>query len=504
MPYRELTPEESTKVYREISPDAKLDREEQITAKQSGVFRGAEVTASGANRGISGLVGLPADIMNKALSLAGLGTDQPVMGSQWIEQNIMPTRIEPKGLLENILSATGEQIPSLLPGVGMASKVSPFMNALGQAARVGIPAGVASGVTRTVTDNPYADMAAQLVGGMAGGMTIPRSKSVGQIEQQTNKIIDRGIEKGVRPSVVGKSTEPQLQAYMKRAEEGVKTIVDNKPNLKLVNENGEVVNKLPENLREFSQAIDQTKAKIFEEYDQMAKQASQTITGTAGGQNFGFKVWVDLKPISDELNIIAKNKVLKDLSPNVAEYAKAKADALRASKGYTAKEAQEAIAHLNEKLNAYYKNPTYQNASLAGIDAMIVNRIRRNLDDMIEFSVGEGYQGLKNKYGALKAIEKDTVHRAVVDARKNIKGFFDLTDVFSGEQVLRGVLTMNPVNIATGVGMRGIKSYIKWINEPNRIVKEMFSKASKSMAEKPTISNRGVMIGSEALKQLEE
>lgn len=298
---------------------------------------------------------------------------------------------------------------------------------------------------------------------------------VGKVVEETPVMMDRlsqvirkGIEKGIRPSVVGKRTYGQAEAYLNRAEKAVTEIIKTRGHLQLTDEFGEVARGLPKNLKQFSQAVDQTKRVVFNRYNQL-----QVEAGKAGAT-------VDFSKVIKELQTIARNKPTKDIVPNVIKYADDLAKRLATTKSYTTEEAQEAIAILNSKLEAFYKNPSYENASIAYIDSMVANNLRKSLDAVIEkASGGVGYQALKNVYGALKTIERDVNRRAIVDARKNLKGLIDFSDIFSGSEVVHGILTMNPARVGAGVTAKTIASIIKHINNPNRIVKTMFEDAEK-------------------------
>jgi hypothetical protein len=286
-------------------------------------------------------------------------------------------------------------------------------------------------------------------------------------------IVRKGIEKGIRPTVAGKGTATAIKQYYDRATEAVKTIVHNKQNLSLMNADGEIVQgALPKSLNQFSEAVDQTKKTIFRQYDDMARQAGQS------------GATVDLAPIVKELDNISQTPVIKDLSPEVSAYAQKVSSNLAQRGAYTAEQAQEAIANLNKSLEAFYRNPSYDNASKAGIDAMIVNNLRRELDNVVTGASGEGYQELKRSYGALKAVEKEVTHRAIVDARKNVKGLIDFTDIFTSGELARGLATMNPAVLSQGVVMRAIKEVYKLKNDPNRIIKNMFADVDKLVAKR--------------------
>ena len=79
------------------------------------------------------------------------------------------------------------------------------------------------------------------------------------------------------------------------------------------------------------------------------------------------------------------------------------------------------------------------------------------------------------------------MHRSIIDARRNNKGLLDFTDVFSGYHIIRGVLTAEPVSVAAGIGSRVISAYYKMLNNPNRIVKNMFSDVETSMGRMEAI-----------------
>lgn len=295
----------------------------------------------------------------------------------------------------------------------------------------------------------------------------------GGSEGAVNKIIDKGIEKGIRPSVAGKKTAQQVDAFKQDARTAVLAITKNKKALSFANDVGESVKGIvPRSLKEFAESVDQTKKTIFKKYDSLAKKA-----GEAGAR-------VNLAPVAEELKKVGADKVLNDLYPEVVSYAEKRAETLAKRTAYSAEEAQTAIKHLNESLQAFYRNPTFESASKAQIDAMIANNIRSSLDNVITSATGEGYSALKKVYGSLKAIEKDVAHRAIVDARKNVKGLIDFTDIFSAGDIIAGVATMNPAQIAKGGVQKAIATLYKKINDPNRTIKNMFQGAEKYLQRK--------------------
>ena len=304
-------------------------------------------------------------------------------------------------------------------------------------------------------------------------VTVP---TIQTIDKALEKTIIKGVEKGIRLSVVGKKSAPLMQAYFDKAKSAVQKIVANKDNLILTNKFGEPLKgELPKSLKQFSQAINQTKTAVFEQYDAMAKEA-----GKSGAI-------VKLTPIKNELDIVINNPVLQDIAPDTIKYAKQRADSLAKRSIYTTTEAQEAITKLNNSLDIFYANPTYDTASKAYIDSLIANNLRKNLDAVIEGLQGKGYQELKNSYGALKTIEKDVTHRAIREGRKRVKGLLDFSDVFSGAYAVHGMITMNPAVIGAAGAAKGIAKLYIHLNDPNRIVKSMFEKTEKLLQKRGMI-----------------
>lgn len=280
------------------------------------------------------------------------------------------------------------------------------------------------------------------------------------------------FNKAIRPTVAGKGSLKQQQDYQDSALNSIKTIAQNKDNLKLVDENNEPVEGHPQTIDQLAQAIDQTKKSVFEKYDALQKQA-----GEAGAE-------IDLGDTAANLRKISNDPVVNDLHPEVAKYAANRAEALEGRGTYTPQQAQDAIATLNNSLKAFYKNPSYDTASRAMVDSLVANNLRSSLDDTIENATPEladqpGYQDLKNQYGDLKAIEKDVLHRSTVFGRQNAKGLLDFTDIASGAEAVKGLLNMNPASLVSSAAIKGISTYFKWLNSPNTQISKMFNVADQ-------------------------
>lgn len=291
-----------------------------------------------------------------------------------------------------------------------------------------------------------------------------------QSEKTLDATIDKAFLKAIKPSATGKSEFSGFSSYGRRARQAIKDIVANKDTLGLTDDMGEPVNTLPQNLNQFSKAIESRKADVFRQYDAMATKA-----GERGAT-------VNLNPIVAKLKAEMANKVTRDLAPQTTEYAQWRIESLTESGSYTALEAQEAIKVLNNRLQAFYRNPSYDTASRAYVDSIIADGLRKALDNAIEVKAGAGYQDLKNLYGSLKAIEKDVNRRMIADLKKSNKGLSDfVTDSFLSHQTVKAILLKDPgILLSTGAA-KGITSWYKMLNDPNRIVRQLFEDVEDAM-----------------------
>lgn len=298
----------------------------------------------------------------------------------------------------------------------------------------------------------------------AGAKLLPKATTEAE---KLDKIIDEGVSKGIKPTVVGKPSLARMEGFYDNAKQAVKTIAENRSDIKIIDDAGEVVAH-PRTSAEFAQAIDQAKKKIYKQYHDMSVKAGD------GGASF------DLSTVKSELNKISSSDNLK-MNPKVREYAASLADELEELDGAAPDVVEARIADLNNSLAGFYDGRVTK--AQAQVDASVANLMRKELDDKITNAVGEGYQDLKNKYGSLKAIEKEVNKRALVNARQNAKGLTDLTDIFTGGEIVSGILSMNPALIAKGVAGRGIKEIYKNINKPDRYIERMFQRAYRDVPE---------------------
>ena len=435
---------------------------EDVPAGYEAVPDGYEAVADAAPKKMDKFTGKPI-VPGKNIPIPGISTENT--------PNLQPQKPYGKALKEGMRSAppiAAGVIGGMVPGFGAVtgpiaasatdyalSKVYGEEGGEGDLENRGMSLGV--------------DIAAGLVvpGGkqlVRGGRAVIGALKKTPIEQQISSKIREGIEKGIRPTVAGKANFTQTQAYFEKGESAVKSIVENKGALKYTD--GSV--GLPKTLNHFSEAIDHTKRQIFEKYDYMLKSSEMAGRGVDLGDIGG-----ELKQFAgDRVNQLAGGSGLKYASDRAGEY----------SGELTLTQAQNLIAKLNQRQKAFLQNPTPDQVSSAAVDAFILNRLRTKVDSAVE---KYGYSELKKQYGALRGLEKEVSHRAIVDARKNTKGLLDFSDIYTTAEMAHAMATLNPSTGMFALAMRGMKEYYKRLNNPNKIIENMFKDVDKLSGKVP-------------------
>lgn len=298
-----------------------------------------------------------------------------------------------------------------------------------------------------------------------------RLPRIGINEKNLDSYIVDSVRKGLRPSMSGKKFGGQIDQYNRKSVEAVKDIVANKDKLGLVDELGNPEARTPKNLKESVDAIDNLKQSIWSEVEQATEKTGQ-VGVRINGQDVA-------KKIAREFNQ-SKYK----LNPDLRSAAMKEAEILANAGDLKPSDIDFQIKAINQRLTNYFKRGIYETGKSQDVDAFLARELNKTLDDVINKETGTQYKALKQRYGNLKTIEEDLVKRYGVDARKNIKGFFDLGDIWSDGQIIRGIFSVNPAEIASGLVQKGMVKTFKALNDPNRIIRDMFKNVDK--AYKPT------------------
>lgn len=293
---------------------------------------------------------------------------------------------------------------------------------------------------------------------------------------QTEKILNTAIDKGIKPGFSGIKSAASRERYYSNGREALQTIRDAEP--KFADEAGELVTRAPKTRLETLDALGQAKENIFKKYNDLATQAGDT------GAKF------DATPTIEKLNILTGNK---KYSPETRAYAQKLANDLAELHGENPTVVQERIKDLNNSLGAFYEGRASKAA--AQVDASAANSLTEQLDKQINSLTGDNYQQLRSQYASLKTIEKDLSRQAAIEARKNPKSLLDMTDLFTGGDITAGILTANPALVAKGAAARGFKEYMKWINDPNRYIKNAFEHLYSLPAREAPLVKKPVISG---------
>ncbi len=236
---------------------------------------------------------------------------------------------------------------------------------------------------------------------------------------------------------------------------------------------GESRGQLPKNLSEFSDAISQTKKKLYGEYDALAKNAGE------GG------AFVSTEWIINELKHLENNRTLRLANPGIDGIISNMKKGLEEIGTLTVEEAQTFSQHLNQNLKAFYKNWNANDIGRSTVEALVNNNLKKAIDESIENALGQGerYSGLKRQYGQLRSIEEEVAKRALVDQRKNAKNLFDLTDIYSANQVIDSLANLNPIGLIKWGATSLIKNWYKKLNDPNVQIKKLFENIDKEISQ---------------------
>lgn len=266
-------------------------------------------------------------------------------------------------------------------------------------------------------------------------------------------VVEYGFKKGIKPSVEGKSDAGLTAKFYDNAKTAVKEQVERYPDA------------IPENVEQFSKNIRQAKKDIWSEATAMAEAAGDKGATTS------------IVPLRSEMEAVvtAKNvpKSAKDAAQKVLNEIADYTDEI------TPVQAEELIAHFNSRSTPFWNDPNPNKLDDALFNKRAASNLRKTTDKAIESYEGPGWEDLRKRYGAQTAIEKAVSNRANVAARQNVKGFFDLTDVFSTGEFIAGIASMSPSLMAKAIAMRGAKAYIKSQNDVNNIVRKMFKDTKK-------------------------
>lgn len=393
---------------------------------------------------------------------------------------------------------------STLYGGGAAKSVAQagLKGALKSAVKTGVKSGLVGGagfglgrglgddetVGKSLKQGAISGVAGAVGGGVLGGAMFGGSlatkslvKKVSQklqpVAEQTKQKITDYIGKAIKPSTAGKSAN-QLKSLQRKQLEGFQVLKNNVNDIKLPDEFGTLVSRTPKTVGEVVSSIQNVKGKLFSRWDKLAREAGES------GANFN-----PIKTVG-ELNKIVKSK---SYSPSLRKYASDVLEEIAELKGESPLVVQSRIKELNESLAGYFAGRVEKGR--ARIDASVAKLLNEELDDVIFNFTGGNYKQLRSQFSALKSIEKDATRAAQRMLNRQSKGLGDLTDIFTGGDLVSGILTMNPTSAARGIFGKSIQMYYKYLNNPDRYIRKIFNELGETTQPQRLI-NRGLPVNS--------
>ena len=282
-----------------------------------------------------------------------------------------------------------------------------------------------------------------------------------ELSSSADKALEKGITKGIKPGIANM----RMSGYIDKAKSAIKTMVGNTHLVNVLDSAGEKIvqySKADNFLGAVKDGFEQTKGKIFSAYDNLKR-----ISGETGGQ-------LNLKPIADEVRSFAENNtVMKVEHPETYDKFIKAAESLEKQGTYTLDQGQESIKQANEILKTFYRTGT--GSADKDVKAFISSRLRQAMDSVITGETDQSYQALKNAYGSFSAMDRDLMNMVSRNAKKAPKGLYDVFgDMAASGELLRGIVTMNPGDIATGFGIKAVKEFYKNMNSDIEILKKAF------------------------------
>lgn len=304
------------------------------------------------------------------------------------------------------------------------------------------------------------------------------------VQQNIRKEAEWYIERSIKPTVKWKQNVADYNKFIDDTLDVTDYMSKNKDLLQYTDDAWNVIKwELPTNLKQTSETLWWLKKNIYDQYNAIAKQA-----GDAGARVKLDKVYQQLDDLERNVSQNIANPETKWIIEKFKEALIQNSDDLWT---ISIEDAQQLTQDYNKMLTAFFKNPNIndvsKNSIIASMNKWVKDAINESIDDVIDAgiknwsSASRQYSALKSMYGKIKTIEDEVAKRALVDARKNIKGLDQtLLDSFAGGEITDAILTLNPSKAAKAGVIKWIQSYYKYLNNPNTNINKLFKLVDKA------------------------
>lgn len=292
------------------------------------------------------------------------------------------------------------------------------------------------------------------------------------------KEAEQYINKSIKPTVKWKMNQADYNKFIDDTLDVVDLMDKNKWILQYTDDAWNAVKwQMPTNMRETSEALWNLKKVLYDQYNEIAKQA-----GDAGARVNMNKAFQQLDDLSKDISQNIANPQTKNI---IDTYKDALLQYTDDAGTIAIEDAQKLTQDFNKQLTAFFKNPNMndvsKNSIVAQLNKWTKDAINDSIDDVLDNSIKNGssassqYTQLKSFYGKIKTIEDEISKRALVEARKNAKGLSStILDSLSWWEFTSAVLSLDPVKAGKAWVMNLISRYYNYVNNPNTQLNNLF------------------------------
>lgn len=302
---------------------------------------------------------------------------------------------------------------------------------------------------------------------------LPKSQA-----DNVRKEAEQYINKSIKPTVKWKMNQADYNKFIDDTLDIVDLMDKNKWILQYTDDAWNAVKwQMPTNMRETSEALWNLKKILYDQYNEIAKQA-----GDAGARVNMNKAFQQLDDLSKDISQNIANPQTKNI---IDTYKDALLQYTDDAGTIAIEDAQKLTQDFNKQLTAFFKNPNMndvsKNSIVAQLNKWTKDAINDSIDDVLDNSIKNGssassqYTQLKSFYGKIKTIEDEISKRALVEARKNAKGLSStILDSLSWWEFTSAVLSLDPVKAGKAWVMNLISRYYNYVNNPNTQLNNLF------------------------------
>lgn len=314
-------------------------------------------------------------------------------------------------------------------------------------------------------------------------ITASRMANVANVVKVMDRVIDTGINKGVRPlGQAGRRTVGGIDRYQQASRNVVKDIVANQDSLVLTNAKGEIAtNRIPHTIAQTVDAVDQGLARTARVY----LDAVERVTGQ--------KVMTPVQKVIDDLKVFVDDPVNQMANPTAVKYARSRIKnfEIRDAKGKVLGEKELDPSQLETLLQSQtslrkqlINNPT-KDIDRLHVEGMVNKSLREIQDGLMSKFDGPEYRQFKDKYAAYKQLEGDVIQRNKVVSRQGPYSLIDFSDVYTLPKIIGDAVRGDLVGAGKGVLAKTIAKHHKWANRPDTAIKNMFTGVDELASKYP-------------------